>query len=277
MPHPPGRPHRRPAGGGVAHQAGTGARLCGDCHRFPRPPLGQPLLLVSLSGWWALHAAVGCSLAAQLASCGVWRPASPPPLGCPRLLQRRQGQERGAKPNTGQFSLKHPFCYNPTAPCCSYDRDKWGVKSILENWLQRQQLARLPVFALGVSAGASFALKLPKITRVNGVISGAPLWAPVHAWCGWCCSTAPPQARVFAAQRCCWAPGWRVLLLLLRCCCSRGAGRGGSGTAPLQPRPMPNACAASCRRGAGRGRGGLQCPQGPGGHVPAHHFCRHDA
>lgn len=59
--------------------------------------------------------------------------------------------------------------------CCSYDKDKWGVKAILESWLVAQNLTTLPVFALGVSAGASFALKLPKVTRINGVISGVPI------------------------------------------------------------------------------------------------------
>lgn len=60
----------------------------------------------------------------------------------------------------------------PTIPC-SYEKDRWGVKAILESWLVTQKLAALPVFALGVSAGASFVLKLPKVTRINGVISGA--------------------------------------------------------------------------------------------------------
>ncbi|KAL4441477.1 hypothetical protein ABPG77_001981 [Micractinium sp. CCAP 211/92] len=55
--------------------------------------------------------------------------------------------------------------------CYSYETDKWGVKYILENWTREQGLQALPVFALGVSAGASFCLKLPKITRINGVIS----------------------------------------------------------------------------------------------------------
>ena len=56
----------------------------------------------------------------------------------------------------------------------SYNDDKWGVKYVLENWMANQNLTRLPVFALGVSAGASFALKLPKVTRINGIISGPP-------------------------------------------------------------------------------------------------------
>lgn len=60
-----------------------------------------------------------------------------------------------------------------TSPCCSYAKDRWGVKAILESWLVTQNLTALPVFALGVSAGASFVLKLPKVTRINGVISGA--------------------------------------------------------------------------------------------------------
>ncbi|KAL4444236.1 hypothetical protein ABPG75_011973 [Micractinium tetrahymenae] len=55
--------------------------------------------------------------------------------------------------------------------CYSYEDDKWGVKYILENWTREQGLGALPIFALGVSAGASFCLKLPKITRINGIVS----------------------------------------------------------------------------------------------------------
>lgn len=46
------------------------------------------------------------------------------------------------------------------------------MKAVIETWLDEQSLGHLPVFALGVSAGASFALKLPKVTRINGVVSG---------------------------------------------------------------------------------------------------------
>ncbi|PSC75566.1 hypothetical protein C2E20_1341 [Micractinium conductrix] len=55
--------------------------------------------------------------------------------------------------------------------CFSYGEDKWGFKYILENWTREKGLDKLPIFALGVSAGASFVLKLPKITRINGIIS----------------------------------------------------------------------------------------------------------
>ena len=58
-------------------------------------------------------------------------------------------------------------------PPCSWAKDKWGVKTVLETWPQQYKLESLPIFALGISAGASFALKLPKITRINGIISGA--------------------------------------------------------------------------------------------------------
>ena len=55
-----------------------------------------------------------------------------------------------------------------------------------------QGLDKLPIFALGVSAGASFVLKLPKITRINGIISGAALQ----------CSTLGTMRRSS------WMAGW---------------------------------------------------------------------
>lgn len=55
---------------------------------------------------------------------------------------------------------------------CRFQDDRWGVKYILESWLAEHKLDHLPVFALGISAGASFCLKLPRVTRINGVISG---------------------------------------------------------------------------------------------------------
>ncbi len=55
---------------------------------------------------------------------------------------------------------------------CRYGPDKWGVKYILENWTRQHKLGSLPIFAMGVSAGASFVLKLPKVTRINGIVSG---------------------------------------------------------------------------------------------------------
>ena len=69
---------------------------------------------------------------------------------------------------------------------CSYEEDKWGVKAVIETWLDEQSLGHLPVFALGVSAGASFALKLPKVTRINGVVSGETAIRGCFAvGCGW--------------------------------------------------------------------------------------------
>jgi hypothetical protein len=56
--------------------------------------------------------------------------------------------------------------------CRRYPVDKWGVKYIIENWTRQYNLQALPVFGLGISAGASFVLRLPKITRVNGIVSG---------------------------------------------------------------------------------------------------------
>lgn len=72
------------------------------------------------------------------------------------------------------------------------------MKYILENWTREQGLQALPVFALGVSAGASFCLKLPKITRINGVISGAPGSPAIGNLprCAYCCC---PAARTLWA------------------------------------------------------------------------------
>ncbi|EFN56834.1 hypothetical protein CHLNCDRAFT_144402 [Chlorella variabilis] len=60
---------------------------------------------------------------------------------------------------------------DPMSRCYSYGEDKWGVKYVLENWMRQYSLQALPVFGLGISAGASFVLRLPKLTRVNGIIS----------------------------------------------------------------------------------------------------------
>lgn len=60
---------------------------------------------------------------------------------------------------------------DPMNRCYSYPVDKWGVKYIIENWTRQYNLQALPVFGLGISAGASFVLRLPKITRVNGIVS----------------------------------------------------------------------------------------------------------
>lgn len=98
---------------------------------------------------------------------------------------RQQGSWHSCTLGGSMPSVVGPCCW------CRYESDKWGVKYILENWTREQGLGTLPIFALGVSAGASFCLKLPKITRINGVISGAPPTPPHptpsgHAWVAVC-------------------------------------------------------------------------------------------
>lgn len=115
----------------------------------------------------AMVAGCGCQLCvlthgflpAAATQFAVWRAVALLHWGQPLLLGRRPAHA----------------CLPLPPASCSYDKDKWGVKAILESWLVAQNLTTLPVFALGVSAGASFALKLPKVTRINGVISGVPI------------------------------------------------------------------------------------------------------
>ena len=95
---------------------------------------------------------------------------------------------------------------------CRYGEDKWGVKYVLENWMRQYSLQALPVFGLGISAGASFVLRLPKLTRVNGIISGA---APP--------CLKPPRPPPAVARRCRRAP------------CSTGLVRAELGAVLLRP------------------------------------------
>jgi hypothetical protein len=71
--------------------------------------------------------------------------------------------------------------YCPMYRRCRWGPDKYGVKFVLETWTRNYKLDKLPIFAAGVSAGASFVLKLPKIVRLNGIVSGGWVVAVVVA------------------------------------------------------------------------------------------------
>lgn len=91
------------------------------------------------------------------------------------------------------------------------------MKAVLETWIAEQGLGALPVFALGVSAGASFALKLPKVTRINGVVSGArtpgPALRRMHA--------AGGRADVPGREQACLPATWRAPHCRPLCACSQ--------------------------------------------------------
>ncbi|PSC75811.1 hypothetical protein C2E20_1340 [Micractinium conductrix] len=58
-----------------------------------------------------------------------------------------------------------------TTRCFGVHTDRDAVVAILRAWLAQQGLQSKPLYAVGVSAGAAFALKLPMETPVHGVVS----------------------------------------------------------------------------------------------------------
>lgn len=84
---------------------------------------------------------------------------------------------------------------------CRWGPDKYGVKFVLETWTRNYKLDALPIFAAGVSAGASFVLKLPKIVRINGVVSGGWVVAvPVAVELSGSCTCACMLLQLLSAR-----------------------------------------------------------------------------
>jgi hypothetical protein len=147
--------------------------------------------------------------------------------------------------------------------CRSYPEDKWGVKYILENWTRQYNLQALPIFGLGISAGASFVLKLPKITRLNGIISGAAAAVP-------CIMGCPAAGTVLRLSAVPWGPkcsekAWKASMV-----CPRGraaAGRTAASCSPAaQRRARPSVCCPQASLASDLPAPCLPC-RGAGNHI----------
>lgn len=50
--------------------------------------------------------------------------------------------------------------------------DQPDARAVIERWTKRFKLASKPKYMFGVSSGAAFAIKFPKVMKLQGVVSG---------------------------------------------------------------------------------------------------------
>ncbi|EFN56835.1 hypothetical protein CHLNCDRAFT_51615 [Chlorella variabilis] len=65
--------------------------------------------------------------------------------------------------------------------CFGWHADGEDVAAILQHWIKQNNFTAKPLYLVGVSAGASLVLKLPRLLRVHGVISEV-LGVQLDAW-----------------------------------------------------------------------------------------------
>ncbi|KAL4443430.1 hypothetical protein ABPG75_011167 [Micractinium tetrahymenae] len=70
---------------------------------------------------------------------------------------------------------------NFSSGCWSWWDDCYDVKDLMKDWLKQNGLRDLPLYSIGVSSGAAFALKLPRFLQFDGVHSEA-LAVTIDSW-----------------------------------------------------------------------------------------------